>query len=217
MRRFLLALVASLAFAGVAQAQTPCIGVGGVNNVPQVGLSCSQEPAVDTYVATGIGIVPVAAGATDVACLTGSATRVVRLQNVRVSGSATTLVNVPVSLLKRAVADTAGTLATTTALPVPYRMDSNDSAPSATTTAWVTVNPTINDATPGIVDTQIVGLQLPGTTLNNAALNFNYLSHPYSEAPTLRGIAQQLCINFNTTAVTAGLVNISFQWTEALQ
>lgn len=212
MKRLLLAL-ALLGLASAAQAQ--CIAVGGVNTVPQTGVACLSEPTVDSYAATGIGIVP-AASATDIACLTGSATRIIRVQKIRVSGTAGTLINVPVMLMKHASANTGGTAATGTALPVPYALDSTDAAVSATATAY-TANPTIADAAPGIIDAAILVLTATGTLAGNTGVLFDYRAHNFSEAPTLRGIAQQICVNLNATSPSSGLVNVSFEWTEAVQ
>ena len=47
MKKLLLSLGLLLGLASPALAQVPCIGVGGVNSVPQVGISCAQEPTVN--------------------------------------------------------------------------------------------------------------------------------------------------------------------------
>lgn len=212
MRKALLAFGFLLGLSAPAWAQVPCIGVGGVNSVPQVGVDCLQEPAVNSFAATGIGIVP-ASAATDIACITGSATRVARIQTIRVSGTGTAI-SVPVVITKHASANTLGTPATGTALPVPYALDSADNAATATTTAY-TANPTINDATPGIIDASSLGLAAT-TATNSATINFDYADRNYVEAPTIRGIVQQICVNLNGTSPTA-LINVSFKWTESPQ
>lgn len=212
MRKALLIVGFLLGLSAPAWAQVPCIGVGGVNSVPQVGVDCLQEPAVNSFAATGIGIVP-ASAATDIACITGSATRVTRIQTIRVSGTGTAI-SVPVVITKHASANTLGTPATGTALPVPYALDSTDNAATATTTAY-TANPTINDATPGIIDASSLGLAAT-TATNSATINFDYTDRNYVEAPTIRGIVQQICVNLNGTSPTA-LINVSFKWTESPQ
>lgn len=212
MKKLLLSLGLWLGLTTLAAAQ--CVAVGGVNTVPQTGMNCLSEPSVGTYGATSVGLIP-AASATDIACITGSATRVVRLQRVMISGSGTAI-SVPVLLRKNASANSGGTASLTTAIPVPYALDSNNAAATATTVAW-TANPTVNDTTPGILDNGNLGLV--ATTVGAAVqpgLVFNYADRTFSQAPTLRGIAQQLCINLNGTTPTA-LLNISFRWTEATQ
>lgn len=211
MKRFLI----GLAWVGLgltlslASASAQCIGVGGVNTVPQVGISCPSEPNVDSFAATGVAIVP-AASATDIACITGSATRVVRVQAVRVVGTGTAI-TIPVILSKHATANTGGTAATGTALPVPYPLDSIDAAATATTTAY-TANPTITDSTPGLMDIQFLGLAAT-TTSTAGNITFNFDSRNYIETIALRGVAQQLCVNLNGTSPTASL-SVSFRWTE---
>lgn len=213
MKKLLLSL--GFLFALCASAQAQCVSVGNVNNVPQPGMSCDSEPSVATYGATSVGLVP-ASGATDVVCITGSATKVVRPMYIRVSGSAGTLINVPVTITKHATANTGGTAATSTALPVPYTMDTTNAAVSATTTAY-TANPTIADATPGILDNDIVAFVTTGTASTNGAVVFDYTGRNFNQAPVLRGIAQQICVNFNATTVSSGVVNTSLRWTEAAQ
>lgn len=213
MKKLLLAL--GLLFGLALPASAQCVAVGGVNSVPQTGVNCASEPSITTYGATGIAIVP-AASVTDLACITGSATRVVRLQYVRVSGSAGTLVNIPVTLTKHASANTGGTAATGTALPVPYALDSANVAATATTTAY-TANPTITDSTPGILDNDIVALVTTGTASTNGAIIFDYTSRNYNQAIILRGVAQQVCVNLNATSPSSGVANVTFRWTEAAQ
>src|SRR5258705_5485634 len=107
MKRLLLtcALVGALAAPAAAQ----------VNVVPQVGLTTNYL-ARQTYSAGFFGLVP-AASATDVICLAGSATKTVRLQNIRLSGTAGTLVTTPVQLVRRVTVDPGGTPAATTPNP----------------------------------------------------------------------------------------------------
>ena len=215
MHKLLLSGVAWLALAAPALAQQAgCIGVGGVNTVPQTGVTCSQEPTTPTYGATSIGLVP-AASATDIACLSGSATKIVRLQMVKISGSGTAI-SVPVLLKKNASLDTGGTAATSTALPVAYALDSANPTASAAVTAF-TANPTINDTAPGILDNGNLGLV--ATTVGAAVqpyILWDYQERNYNQAPLLRTAAQQFCVNLNATSPTA-LLNVTFRWTEAPQ
>jgi hypothetical protein len=148
------------------------------------------------------------------ACITGSATKVIRVQYVGVSGSGTAI-SIPILLMKRASANTGAASALTTALPVPYSLDSTNAAASATTLAWITANPTITDSSPGILDSGILGLV--ATTVGAGVapgLTFDYTGRNYNQAIVLRGVAQQLCVNGNTIAQTS-LLNITFRWTES--
>lgn len=212
MKKLLLSLGLLLGLASGANAQVPCVGVGGVNSVPVSGITCASEPTVATYAATGIAIVP-AATATDISCITGSATRVIRVQKIRVVGTGTAI-TIPIVITKHASANTGGTATTGTAIPVPYPLDSQNPVATATTVAY-TANPTIVDSTPGLLDTQFLGLAAT-TTSTAGNVTFNYTERNFMEASTLRGVAQQLCVNLNGTSPTASLT-VVWRWTEAAQ
>ena len=217
MKKLLLSFGLLLGLAAPAFAQVPCIGVGGVNTVPQVGVSCASEPAVASYGATSVALVPVAAGATDFFCIGGATGKVIRIQRIRVAGTATTIVTVPLLVTKHASLDTpagAGS-ATTTMIPVPYALDSNNPTASATTRAWITANPTITDAAPGIIAASNLQLNLPAAV--GTTTIFDWESRLYVEAITLRKATEEVCLNLNTTAVVAGLLYTTVTWTEAAQ
>ena len=216
MKKLLLAFGLLLGTCLGAQAQVPCIGVNGVNSFPQPGPVCPQEPTVNTYATSQIGIVP-AASATDIACLNGAANIVARLQSVYVSGSAGTLINVPVTLTKHASLNSGGTpYSSGNQQFVPYAMNSGNAAAKVTGTAW-SANPTINDSTPGLLDTVVVPLSATGTLLGNPGVMIDFNSLRYSQAPAVISAVQQLCINLNGTSVSSGVVNVSWKWTEAVQ
>lgn len=212
MKKFL--LVAALWLGVVAPAQAQCIAVGGINSVPQVGVVCASEPSVASYAAMGYGIAP-ASSATDIACITGSATKVTRVQGIRVSGTAGTLVTLPVLLNKHTVANTGGTAATTTALPAPMKLDSSNPSATATTTAY-TANPTI-DSSATQLDAIATSFNTTAALVNGSQAFFDYTRRGYMQAPILRGIAQQACVNLGGISVSSGLLAVSFYWTEAAQ
>jgi hypothetical protein len=209
-----LALALGLLLGMVASATAQCVAVGGVNSVPTTGLNCQSEPVVDTYAAMGYGIVP-AASATDIACITGAATKTIRVQAVRVSGTAGTLVTLPVLLNKHTVANTGGTAALTTALPAPMKMDSSSPSASATTTAY-TANPTI-DSTATQLDAMVASFNVTTALVNGSQAYFDFKNRNFMMAPVLRGVAQQLCVNLGAISVSSGLLAVSFEWTEAAQ
>lgn len=213
MKKLLLALIASLAFAGAAQAQ--CVGFG-VNNVPQVGIACQQEFNAKTYHAVAqalaIGTTP-----TDVACITGSATQLVRLKKLRLSGTAGTAININTFLTKHSVLNTGGTPATSTALPTAVANDSLFAAATATLQAY-TANPTV-DATAVIVNAATLFLPVTTTAGNSTGVVFDWSTGGVQLAPpTLRLATQQYCVNFNgVTAPSSGVLNVEWVWTEAGQ
>jgi hypothetical protein len=153
-------------------------------------------------------------------CLNGSSSRVVRLKQIEVFGTVGTAGTYNFYLVKRAMADTGGTLATGLALPNPYPYDSTFPAPSATMVSY-TGNPTINDMMPGIISGMTVSFSTTGSTGNSGSpggLGIGIISDVGTASPTLRGANQQLCINGNGVTFPANpLISFSFTWTEAAQ
>ena len=184
------------------------------NTVPQTGVT-SGYLAKTTYSAAFIGLVP-PASATDTICLAGSATKMVKLTNVRLSGSAGTLVSLPVTLIRRAAANTGGTAASTTANPANTisPRDTNNATATAVPIAYTAV-PTIPDSTPTYLDSQELTLPVTSAGTSIAPLVFDYERVTNLTQPvTLRGVAQQVCLNFNTVSVSSGVLNGSLTWTE---
>src|SRR5882762_6677988 len=122
------ALIIALAFATPAWAQ--------VTTVPQIGLGIGYVAKV-TYSSAFFGFVPFT-GATDEICISGSATKVVRVNRIVLGGTASAIINVPITVLRRASLDTGGTAASTTANPgITTQIASRDTgqAPNLSATA----------------------------------------------------------------------------------
>jgi hypothetical protein len=191
-----------------------------INVVPQQGLTTGYL-AKTTYSSAFFGLVP-AASATDVLCIAGSTTKVVRVDNIAIGGTAGTLVSLPVQVVRRAIADTGGTAATTTANPgVTTQIASRDTGQSPNTSATAvlvsyTANPTLNDSAPVYVDSKMVLLGTTSTTLAGQVTIFDWSRDIENnvQVPTLRGTAQQLCVNFNAVSITSGVLNGAITWTE---
>lgn len=208
MRKFLLAAGLVLGMAASAAAQ--------VNVVPQTGVTFGYVPKA-TYSAAFIGLVPAASG-TDITCIAGSAAKVVKLQSFRLSGTAGTLVTLPITLLRRATVDTGGTAASTTANPANNiaKRDTTQATAAATLIAY-TANPTITDSSPTYLDSASLTLNVTGTTAAAVVpLVFDFGKDVANllTAPTLRGAAQQICVNVNAISVSSGVLNGSWTWTE---
>lgn len=214
MKKLLLSLGLLLAFATGANAQ--CVGQGGVNNVPQPGVACVLENSVPSYHAAGAAIA-IGTAPTDVACITGSATKVIRLKKVRISGTAGTAINVNLFLSKHTIANTGGTPATGTALPTASANDTQFPTATATLQAY-TVNPTI-DVSSVFVNGATLFMPVTSTASGQSPLTFDWSTGAVAESPpVLRGIAQQYCVNLNgATAPSSGLMNVEWVWTEAAQ
>lgn len=208
--------LSKLALGGVAlfATLTPAIAQP-VNVVPQFGVSSGLLPR-QTFSAGFVGLVP-AAAATDIVCLAGSASKVVKLIQVKLAGTAGTLITVPVTLIRHVTVDTGGTAALTTANPA-NNVSVRDTLNGAVTAVPVsyTANPTITDATPTYVDS--IDLTLPttaaGTVTIPAILEYGRDQVSLIQPPTLRGAAAQICINIGASTVASGLINGSITWTE---
>lgn len=190
-----------------------------VNRVPQLGVVDNQGATYvdsgglkNTYSATAIGLAP-GATATDIACLTGSSSKVVKLTKISLSGTSSTLVTVPVKITKNASVDSGGTNGSSGAAPVAYALNSTFSAATATATSY-TASPTVNDSTPGIIDAAAVTFPITSSAVAVTTRVFEWGLRGGESQPTLNSTAQQICVNLNSTSVAAGLLNISFTWTE---
>ena len=206
-------LAASLAF---GMAVSPAIAQ--VNAVPQVGLTTGYL-AKTTYSATWFGLVP-PASATDLVCITGSASKVIRVMSIKLSGSAGTTLSLPATVLRRATADTGGTAGTTTANPA-NTISSRDTGLATNTSATATLIsytavPTINDTSPVYIDSQQWAISLTTMATVSIPVYFDWSKDIENNVmpPTLRGAAQQLCVNLNSISISSGVVTGSITWTE---
>lgn len=191
-----------------------------VNSVPQTGLTTGYL-AKSTYSSAFFGLVP-PASATDEICIAGSATKTVRIGRIVLTGTAGTLVTVPITIVRRVTADTGGTAATTTANPgVTTQIASRDTGQNPNTAATAvlisyTAVPTINDTAPVYIDSDAITLPTTAAATDNTPTVFDWSRDIENnlQPPTLRGAAQQLCVNFNSTSITSGVLNGSITWTE---
>lgn len=194
--------------------------IAQVNVVPTVGMVTTYLPKA-TYSSAFFGLVPVSAG-TDVVCITGSASRTVKVQRITIWGTAATAVQtLPLNLVRRASADTGGTAATTTANPgvvtqISRRDPNTSSAATAVLTSY-TANPTIVDAAPTYIDSQLLTMPIVTSAVSALPADFNFARDIENllAPPTLYGVAQQICVNINGATITnAAAWNGSIVWTE---
>jgi hypothetical protein len=211
-KRLTLAALGLLALGSAAIAQ--------INVTPQVGLTTGYL-AKTTYSSAFFGFVPFTGG-TDEICISGSASKVVRVNRISLGGTASAIVNLPVTILRRVSLDTGGTAATTTANPgVTTQIASRDTgqAPNTAATAVLisyTAAPTIVDSAPVYLDSTTMVLSLTGTGagIGNAIFDWSRDIENNAQVPTLRGAAQQICVNFNGTTPGTASLNGSISWTE---
>ena len=207
-----LGLAASLSALALAQAP---VGSAGVGSVPAPGLITGFQNYTQTYTAGYIGLAS-AASATDVVCLAGSAAKTVAVTRIQLTGTAATLVTLPITLVRRTSVDTGGTAASTTANPANNiaKHDTNNATAAAVPISY-TANPTIVDSSPTYLQT--ANITIPVTT---AGTSINPLSWTYGNIATgeqpiiLRGAAAQICLNFNAVTISTPLLTGSMTWYE---
>jgi hypothetical protein len=147
---------------------------------------------------------------TDWIVLRGSASKTVKIQRIEISGAATAATEVLFTLKKHTVANTVGTSTN----PVPMQHDSLDSPASALVLLY-SAAPTI-DASSTIWKTVRMTLAVApaATTVSPDRFVYNYAAEPY-EPLTLRGVAQELAINFAAVAVpTGGVYDVTLTFSE---
>jgi hypothetical protein len=169
-----------------------------------------------TYAAAGVGLA-LAATPTNIATLTGSATKTVKLVRLGLSMKCTALGTtlLDVLLQKFSSALTGGTAVALTMTP----MDSNNGAATALAQNW-TANSTGGGALVGNVMISHIMPQFAGAL---TATDFPQQPLPQivwdftgpGQPPTLRGVAQVLSINLNGgTLITTTTFSVFMVWTE---
>lgn len=172
-------------------------------------LSVSQESWKPTY-AIGVELLAanIAANATDIFQITGSATKIIKINRVEISADATAVGAVDFYIIKRTTANTGGTAAPVTAISY----DSTD-IPYTATVQTYSVNPTLGAGV--IIRAEGYALPAAGTT----GYPFSPIVYDFgvrnTKCPTLRGIAESLVFNWGGQAVNAGLdIWLNIEWTE---
>lgn len=169
------------------------------------GSSIPVTISEDVAYSAGVTNFTVAANATDIFNIIGSATKTVRINRIRISGSTTSgsPVKVGIQAIKRSTANTGGTRVATSMVP----HDSTSAAATANVGHY-TANPTTLGTSVGVVRTVQIAFNQSGLTGGDILWDFR------DQPIILRGVAQQLCVNFNATSVTGSLISIDVEWTE---
>jgi hypothetical protein len=163
-----------------------------------------------TYCASITGLAS-AASATDIFTITGSATKVVRVNRIRVSATQNTVGYTDILLVKRSTANTVGT----STAPTIVSNDSNNPAGTAVVRAY-TANPTLGTAvgtmrsnkilinTPVPSNAQTAGTQWP----------VDWTFGELGQSIVLRGVAQVLAVNLNGVTLAGSSFDIAIEFTE---
>lgn len=202
--------VSALALSTVlAQAQSP-----GINSPFNAVWSIPLDSIKRTYGIAFTGLVA-AAGATDIEQICGSASSLVKVTRMRISGRATAAAGMDVQVIKRSAANTGGTINASApwsgSFVTGFNYDTADAAPTALTATW-TANPTLGTQV-GVIDSAQVALSVAATTVGGAITNFDFGNRP-GKAVTLRGAAQCLSLNLNAQTFAGNLLDVSIEWTE---
>ena len=174
--------------------------VSGYSNAG--GAEINDPSGVEASYAAAASFTP-AAGVLAAVC--GSATKIVALRGLIISGTASTAGTLVINLIKTSTAPSAGTAIT----PVPE--DSNDAASTASA-AYYTSAPTagtpigtMDSFSVGFPTPTAVGLQIPAT-----------IAPPPSRKPIiLRGTGQCLEVQTSSSALTGGSMQTTVTWTES--
>lgn len=186
---------------------------GGLN-VNQANLNSAEdnvtaipgESTKQTFSAS-ITNLAAAAAATDIFEIIGSATKLVRIKSIQISGSATAAAAIDINIVKRSTANTVGTSTAPTAVP----HDSNNLAATAALKAY-TVNPTLG-ASVGVIRSIKPTITTPGAAIVNVPNVFEFGNNG-NQNIILRAVTETLAINFNGQTIAGNLFDINITWTE---
>ena len=185
----------------VAQAQVP-----GVNSTLNSVFTLAYDNSTMKQTFSATGAFTPAASPTDQCSLAGSATKLMKVRRILVSGTNTSVITEAVAVVKRSTANSGAGAALGT--QVPYD-SSNAAGTSALVEAWTTA-PTLGTLVGNISENWVTFSN--ATTGVGAPLNmiFGQLGQPI----VLRGVAQSVAVNMTGAGGGAGTVNCTFEWTE---
>ena len=153
---------------------------------------------------------------TDLVIIGGSGTKTIRVISFKITTTNTAAGSQQFFLVKRSTADSAGTFVAATAVP----MDSNNAAATATVGHY-TANPTLGTAVGTIVTARVASPVLIPATFAGIVQDAGYdllgfgANSKLDQPVTLRGTAQQLCLNFSGVALVAGQTHAwQIEWIE---
>jgi hypothetical protein len=159
-----------------------------------------------TYSACLVGLVA-AATPTDIATLTGSASKTIYPKRILISGTQTTAAVRDILLVKRSTADTGGTTVPTTAVAWDSR-----NAPATAVVVGYTANPTALGAAVGNLEAKRV--LVPTATGQAELWVIDFATLRTTQPVALIGVAQQLAINLNGITSAGNNFDITIEWTE---
>lgn len=168
--------------------------------------AADNEPERNTYRAFAYNLAPTGA-VNDLVVLGGSATRLIRLKGIIVSGAATSATNVPIYIFKRTAVYAGGTPTAITRVAA----DTTDPASTATLVHYATAG-----ATAG-AGTMLDGCRLNLAPAANGSIDRFLFQYTWQndKAPNVRGVTEFLAVGLNGTSMPAGgALDVALVWTE---
>lgn len=161
--------------------------------------SKSHEGRLRTFAAATALFTP-AAAATDIFLLGGSASKVIRLLRLILSGSQTTAGNIgQVAVVKRSTANSAGTAVATTAVA----LDSESGKAATALVQHYTANPTVGALVGAIFQPRVL-LPAPASIGSGVLFDLDFTCFLGGKLPILRGVAEQFAINLGGGTLPTG-------------
>lgn len=168
--------------------------------------AADNEPERNTYRAFAYNLAPTGT-VNDLVALGGSATKLIRLKGVIVSGTATAATNVPIYIFKRTAAYAGGTPTAITRVAA----DTTDPASTATLNHYATAG-----ATAG-AGTMLDGCRLNLAPAANGSIDRFLFQYTWQndKAPNLRGVTEFLAVGLGGTSMPAGgALDVALVWSE---
>lgn len=210
MRKLLLLSSAVLFATGIyALAQVSQPTVNTVPAVNQTWLQAGIESRLKTYKYSSLTNTP-AATTTDGLTITGSATKTIRVAKIIVGGLATGAGQMTVQVNRNVGGVDTGGTGTSQAAAIASR-DTNNSAATALITLY-TANPTIAAGALVLDSCRLFFQTAAGGAPDVCAFTYGIND---DQMTVLRGVTDQLAINFNSSAVpSGGKVDYDIEWVE---
>lgn len=162
-----------------------------------------------SFMAAVSGLVP-AASATDILTIAGASNRVIKINQIQISGIATAAAAIPISLIRRSAVNTGGTSAALTAV----LMDTANTGTSAAASVLTyTANPSGLGTAVGTVTTARMILSTASASVGTAPIVISF-ERMYMKPLTLRSASELLCINYGGSTASGNSLDISISWTE---
>lgn len=161
-------------------------------------LRVTEEGGKLTYSMAFTGLVG-AASCTDLVRLSGSATKSVYVQEIRISATATAAKTLDILLVKRSTANSGGTSSAGVAIP-----HSSDDAAGSAAGLLYTANPTVGTATGNLRATRYTIPAVDGAADLCPELVYDLRGHNGGKGVRLEGVAQGLCINLSGASPGSG-------------